>query len=39
VPLIVRYFHTEKVMTGKVLELVNLDGETADLLLAYVVEV
>jgi hypothetical protein len=33
VPLIIRYFHTEKVMMVMLLELVNLSDETSDLLL------
>jgi hypothetical protein len=39
VRLIVRYFHAEKCVIVKVLELVNLGGETSDLLLSYVLEV
>jgi hypothetical protein len=39
VPLIVRYFHAEKGVMVKVLELVNLGGETSDLLLSYMLEV
>jgi hypothetical protein len=39
VPLIVRYFHAEKVVNVMVPELVNLGGETSDLLPSYVLEV
>jgi hypothetical protein len=39
VPQIVRYFHAEKGVMVKVLELVNLGSETSDLLLSYVLEV
>jgi hypothetical protein len=39
VPLIVRYFHAEKDVMVKVLELINLGGETSGLLLSYVLEV
>jgi hypothetical protein len=35
VPPIARYFHAEKGVMVKVLELVNFGGETSDLLLAY----
>jgi hypothetical protein len=38
-PLIVRYFYAEKCVMVKVLELVNLGGETSDLLLSYLLEV
>jgi transcription initiation factor IIE alpha subunit len=38
VPLIVRYFHTEKGVMVEVLELVNFGGETSDLLLSCVSE-
>jgi hypothetical protein len=37
--LIVRYFHAEKGVMVRVLELVNLGGENTDLLLSYVLEV
>jgi hypothetical protein len=33
--MIVRYFHAEKVMMVEVHELVDLGGETSDLLLSY----
>jgi hypothetical protein len=39
VTLAVRYFHAEKGVMVKVLELVNLGVETSDLLLSYVLEV
>jgi hypothetical protein len=38
-PLIVRYFHAEKSVVVKVLELFNLGSETSDLPLSYVLEV
>jgi hypothetical protein len=38
VPLIVRYFHAEKGVMVKVLELVNFYGEISDLLFLYVLE-
>jgi hypothetical protein len=38
VPLIDRYFHAEKCVVVKVLELVNLGGETSALLLSHVLE-
>jgi hypothetical protein len=39
VPLVVRYYHAEKGVKMKVLELVNLGGETSELLFSYVLEV
>jgi hypothetical protein len=39
VSMIVRYFHAEEGVMVKVLELVNLGGETSDMLLSYVLEV
>lgn len=38
-PLVVRYYHAAKGVKVKVLELVNLGGETSELLFSYVLEV